>query len=121
RVGANPDDAPAIAAEIASHAELDLEGLWTHCAVADEPGNGFTDEQRRRFDAAVADVEAATGRPALLHAANSAATIAHPACRFDLVRCGIVVYGVSPGPALDGMLDLRPAMTLKARVSHVKV
>ena len=121
RVGAQPEEIVALAAEISSHGALELEGLWTHCAVADEPGNSFTDEQRRRFEAVIRELTAVVPRPPVLHAANSAAAIAAPGCRFDLVRTGIAIYGVSPGPELDGVLPLRPAMSLKARVSHVKV
>jgi len=58
--------------------------------------------------------------PDLVHAANSAALIAHPASRYNFVRCGIAVYGIDPDPAVAGRVDLRPAMSLKARVSYVK-
>jgi alanine racemase len=54
------------------------------------------------------------------HAANSAAAIAHPASRYDLVRCGIAVYGIPPAPDLATMADLRPALTLHSEVSFVK-
>jgi alanine racemase len=56
-----------------------------------------------------------------VHAANSAATIEHPSLRHDLVRCGIALYGLDPSPALVGRAQLRPAMRLVSRVSHVKV
>jgi alanine racemase len=56
----------------------------------------------------------------LRHAANSAGAIAHPAARYDLVRCGIAVYGIAPSPSLAGQVLLRPAMSLSARVTQVK-
>ena len=62
-------------------------------------------------------------RPALLHAANSAGAIAHPAARLDLVRCGIALYGQAPSPELASAATvpaLRPALSFKARVSYVK-
>jgi alanine racemase len=62
-------------------------------------------------------------RPPLVHAANSAGALAHPASRFDLVRCGIALYGVSPSAALAGVDPvpaLQPALSLRARVSFVK-
>jgi alanine racemase len=68
----------------------------------------------------VREFEAAAIRPPVVHAANSAAAIAHPASRYDLVRCGIAIYGLDPSPALDGLADLRPAMTLRSTVSFVK-
>ncbi len=121
RVGAQPSEAVAVAKALAARPELRLESIWTHCAVADDPGDGFTAEQLQRFDQAVADLHAAGMPPARLHAANSAAALAHPASRLDLVRCGIAVYGIDPSPALAGTVDLRPALRMVSEVSHVKV
>ncbi|MGH9185812.1 MAG: alanine racemase [Acidimicrobiales bacterium] len=120
RVGADPADALRLARMIAGHPELSLEGLWTHCALTDEPDNPFTAEQLKRFRLVVDELAAAGLRPPLLHAANSAGAIAHPATRLDMVRCGIAVYGIPPSPGLDGAVDLRPAMSVKAQVSLVK-
>jgi alanine racemase len=121
RIGADPADAVARAAEVAAHPGLVLEGVWTHCAVADEPGNAFTDAQRCRFEAVLVALEAAGLRPPLVHAANSAAALDHPALRHDLVRCGITAYGLDPSVALHGRLPLRPALSLAAAVTHVRV
>ncbi len=121
RVGAQPAEAVAVAKAVAARRELRLESVWTHCAVADDPDDGFTAEQLRRFEVALATLHRA-GVPAVRrHAANSAATLAHPASRLDLVRCGIAVYGIDPSPALGGMADLRPALRFLSEVSHVKV
>ena len=99
---------------------LSLDGLWTHCAVADEPDDPFTALQLERFDAAVAAVEDAGIRVPMRHAANSAAAIAHPASRYDLVRCGIAVYGIAPAPSLVDRLALEPAVRLATEVAFVK-
>ena len=120
RVGADPAEILGLAARIAKRPEVEFEALWTHCAVADEPGHGFTEVQLDRFDAAVQELEAAGLRPPMLHAANSAAAIDHPRARHDLVRCGIALYGIAPSPALADRLDLRPAMQLGAEVAMVK-
>jgi len=120
RVGASPDLIVDLAERITKRPELELEALWTHCAVADEPDNDFTDRQLDLFDEAVAELDALGLRPPLLHAANSAAAIDHPRSRHDLVRCGIAVYGVAPAPALADRLDLRPAMRLSAEVAMLK-
>ena len=120
RVGANPEQAVDLAERITKRPELELEAVWTHCAVADEPGNAFTDRQLDVFEAVVADLEDAGLRPPMLHAANSAAAIDHPRARFDLVRCGIAVYGIAPSPALQDRLDLRPALRLSAEVAMRK-
>lgn len=121
RVGADPGLAVGLARAVADDRGLRLEGLWTHLAVADEPDqDAFTAEQLARFEG-VRDALAAAGiRPGLLHAANSAAALAHPAARYDLVRCGISVYGCAPGPALAGAAALRPVISLKSKVSLVR-
>ncbi|HUQ63272.1 MAG TPA: alanine racemase [Acidimicrobiales bacterium] len=119
RVGADPEEAVHLAMAVADAPELDLEGLWTHFAVADDPDDPFTGLQTARFLSVVSELRGHNIHPRYLHASNSAATIAHPSARHDLVRCGIAVYGVAPSLALD-ISDLRPAMTLRARVSLVK-
>lgn len=120
RVGTPPDQAVELARQVHKRPELHLEAVWTHCAVADEPGDPFTDAQLDRFGEVVAQLDAEGLRPELVHAANSAATIAHPRSRLDLVRVGIAVYGIPPAPALAGRADLRPALRLSAEVSLVK-
>lgn len=120
RVGAEIGDIPTLAKDIARRPELELAALWTHCAVADEPDNPFTEVQLDRFDEVAAELEAAGLVPRLRHAANTAAAIDRPRSRYDLVRSGIGIYGISPAPALDGRVDLHPALSLRAEVSMVK-
>src|SRR5918994_42048 len=110
-----------LVAAVAERPELVLEGLWTHCAVADEPGNPFTATQLDRFDEVAGALEAAAARPPVVHAANSAAALDHPRARHDLVRCGITVYGLDPSAELAGRVPLQPAMSLVAEVSAVRV
>ena len=93
--------------------------MFTHLAVADEPDNEFTAIQLGRFDEVVSDIGGADG--VALHTANSAGALAHPAARRSFVRAGIAVYGISPGHGVDDLCrDLRPALSLHARVSFVK-
>lgn len=126
RVGATPDEAVRLAAQAAADDRLDLEGFWTHLAVADEIGNPFNGTQFDRYDAALARLEGLGVRPRVRHAANSGGTLWHPRGRYDMVRCGIALYGLSPAsPAPHGvggpvLPDLRPALSLKARVSFAK-
>ncbi|HET6949809.1 MAG TPA: alanine racemase [Acidimicrobiales bacterium] len=120
RVGAAPHDLPPLARSIIELAELHLEGVCTHLPVADEPDNPFTAAQLARFDAALAELRAGGVDTGIVHAANSAGTLVHPDARYDLVRCGIATYGIPPAPALDGLVDLRPALTLVSEVSFVK-
>jgi alanine racemase len=120
RVGAPPEAALGLADAVNRRPELRLSALWTHLAVADEPANPFTAEQLERFERVRTTLQRRGVLPELVHAANSAGLIAHPASRYNFVRCGIAVYGLDPAPALTGRVDLRPAMSLKARVSYVK-
>jgi alanine racemase len=121
RVGCAVADARGLAGSIATRDELRLEGVLTHLAVADEPDNPYTPQQLDRFDTVLDDLRRAGLAFDLVHAANSAALLAFSdRARFDLVRCGIAVYGVPPAPGLAGRVALRPAMAVKARVSHVK-
>ncbi len=121
RVGAELADVMMLARMIAARPELRLEAVWTHCAVADEPDNPFTDQQLDRLDAVLDELDRAGVVPPMRHAANTAAAIEHPRSRYDLVRAGIGIYGISPAPALDGRLDLRPALALRAEVSMSKL
>jgi len=120
RVGVTPEDAVALAEQVAAHPALELRSVWTHCAVADEPDDPFTATQLDRLETTVAAIEGAGIEVPMRHAANSAAAIAHPRARYDLVRCGIALYGIPPAPEMAGMADLRQAVRLATEVSHVK-
>ena len=120
RVGIGPGSALELAQMVADHPGLHLEGVWTHCALADEPDDAFTTVQLERYDGVLADLAAAGIEVPVRHAANSAATITHPSARYDLVRCGIAIYGIPPAPVLDGLVPLRPAVRLATEVSFVK-
>jgi alanine racemase len=121
RVGCAVADACGLAESIATRDELRLEGVLTHLAVADEPDDPYTPQQLDRFETVLDDLRRAGVAFDLVHAANSAAVLAFAErARFDLVRCGIAVYGVPPAPGLAGRVPLRPAMAVKARVTHVK-
>ncbi len=122
RVGARPADAPTLAAAVVAEAPvLRLDGVFTHLAVADEPDDRYTGEQLDRFDELLAALRRAGVDPGLIHAANSAGAIAHPRSRYAMVRTGIAIYGIAPGPRLaEAIAGLRPAMRLVARVGWVK-
>jgi len=121
RVGCAPGDALGLARRIVATPGLVLDGVFTHLAVADEPDDPFTAEQLARFDTVLAGLQAEGIGPRLTHAANSAGGLAHPATRRSLVRAGIAVYGIPPGPGVAHLChDLRPALSFSARVGHVK-
>jgi alanine racemase len=129
RVGAAPEDLRAIAATVAAEPLLELEGVWTHLPVADGDAadHVYTEGQLDLFDRLVAELVAAGIEAPLLHAANTAGAIAFPRARYDMVRCGLGLYGYLPGPPVQDAFEaqapgerLRPAMALKARVVAVR-
>jgi alanine racemase len=115
----DPDEATRVAEAVAAAPALRLAGAMTHFATADEEDRSFLHEQLERFEPWARAL--AERHPGLLvHAANSAATLAAPAARFDLVRCGIAIYGMDPfhrDPAAHG---LTPALELCSYVAEVK-
>ncbi|HWS45077.1 MAG TPA: alanine racemase [Acidimicrobiia bacterium] len=120
RVGCAPADAVELAMHVVERSELRLAGVCTHLAVADEPEHAFTAEQLRRFGEVVAALRRRGIDPGTVHAANTAGAISAPDARFDMVRAGIGIYGIAPSPALAGAVTLVPALSVKARVSHVQ-
>ncbi len=121
RSGARPDDAVALADAIAAYPQLELQGVFTHLAMADEPEAPANDRQLELFDRTLAALRDAGHSPSMVHALNSAGALTRPGARHNLVRVGIAMYGVEPGPRLSAACGpLRPALTLRARVSHMQ-
>jgi alanine racemase len=120
RVGCDPEAALDLAGYIAERPELALAGVCTHFAVADEPDNEYTEEQRQRFERALAALRAHGIDPGVVHACNTAAAITCPSARYDFVRIGIGLYGIPPAPVLADAVELAPVMSVKARISHVQ-
>lgn len=112
----------AAAAAAEESGAIEVTGVWSHFACSDEPDHPANDEQERVFREACAVVEAVGIDPEVRHLANSAAALLRPSSRFDLVRCGIASYGLSPAPDVvtADQLGLVPAMTARARLAVVK-
>jgi len=120
RLGFRAEEAAAAARAVAAMKRLVVEGAYTHFACADEDGHEATGRQLARLRRAIAAMRAAGVRPPLVHAANSSALITTPAAHFNMVRPGLALYGVRPCPAA-AKIRLKPAMTLKTEVAHLKV
>jgi alanine racemase len=109
----------ALARACAEDRHLDLAGIWTHFATADERDSDFFDQQLERFTAVVAAVKAEfPGVTA--HAANSAAVFRDPRAHFDMARCGVAVYGLDPFQGDPAERGLEPALSLRSYVADVK-
>jgi len=112
-------DLVTAAAKAQAGGAVEVVGIWSHFAYADQPGHPMISRQISAFRAAL-DVAARAGvEPELRHLANSAATLTLPEAHFDLVRPGIAIYGLSPVPP-RGDFGLKPAMTLRSRLASVK-
>lgn len=106
-----------------SRAEVEVVGLFSHFARADEPGELQNSLQLKRFIEMSDDLNEIGIEPAIHHLSNSAASLIDASSHFDMVRTGIAMYGLTPdlehlGTSKD--LGLKPAMTLRAKIHLVK-
>ncbi len=123
RQGCLPGDLPRLVELAMAEPGLDVEGLWSHLAVADEPAkSATTDRQLEAFTEALAVAGEAGLAPRWRHLANSAGATMRDDARFDLVRAGIELYGLAPAPAHASAVQgwLRPALALRAAVTAVR-
>lgn len=120
RIGVRAEEAGDFAQWIKGLPGLAVDGVFTHFATADVPGDWDFERQLTSFRRALDDVRAGGLRPGIVHAANSAATVLHPEAHFDMVRCGIAIYGLDASHETRGRVSLRPAMSVHARISFVK-
>jgi len=119
RVGATLAAAKDLVATIVADKLLDLEGVWTHFAVAEEDVV-FTRRQLETFNGFMEMLRKVGVEVPVRHAANTAATLLYPEARLDMVRVGIGIYGQRPVPGMVPDLDLRPAMRVVSHVSMVR-
>ncbi len=116
-----PQAAVAEVGRIQTLQELVLEGVFTHFASADSAAKEFARLQFRRFDRFLKFMEQSGLKVNLRHAANSGAIIDMPETHLDMVRAGISVYGLYPSDEVDRRrVELKPAMTLKSTIVHLK-
>ncbi len=121
RLGTPAASALTLLSRIQQEKTLRTEGLYTHFARSDEPEQETTARQLDQMEALIGQVTAAGLRPEILHAANSAGALFHPrACRFDMVRAGIALYGLSPAPTAPLSEGFRPVLSWKARLIAIR-
>jgi len=114
------EKATRIAEAAAAAPSVKLVGLMTHFATADELQDAFFEEQLERFTSWVTPLKQAHPE-VLVHAANSAATLRDPRAHFDMVRCGIAIYGMDPFGEDPAERELEPAMEVASHVAAVKL
>ncbi|MBI3289727.1 MAG: alanine racemase [Elusimicrobia bacterium] len=111
RIGVRPEAALELVRQLTSLKAIRVQGLYTHMAKGEDDA-AFTAAQLKAFRRVVDALSREGLRPALVHAANSAAALRHPGARFDLVRPGLAAYGLYEG--------FSPVMTLKTKLVYIK-
>jgi alanine racemase len=124
RLGFRHDNLRRTLPELLASANLRLEGVFTHFATADMPGHALFNDQRVRFEEALTTIRALEppeGGPHdyIVHACNSAALLRDSRVWYDVVRPGLLLYGIVP-PPLASTIPLKPVMSLTSRVVAVK-
>ncbi|MBW4669302.1 MAG: alanine racemase [Cyanomargarita calcarea GSE-NOS-MK-12-04C] len=99
---------------------LKIASIYSHLATADSPDPTVMQQQHQRFKSAIARIKEMGIEPPCLHLANSAGTLADKALHYDMVRPGLAIYGLSPAPHLQNVIDLKPVLQVRARVTQVK-
>ncbi len=123
RIGYCPEDPHAVAEvqKIAALPNFRIQGLFSHFATADAADKQYANLQEQRFRAFFKKLQAADVDVPLRTLANSAAIMELPTAYYDQVRPGIILYGCYPSNEVDrGQLELRPAMSVKANIVHLK-
>jgi alanine racemase len=112
----------AAAADAEQTGAVQVTGIWSHFASSDDPGDPANDAQEKAFVRALQVLDSVGIEPEVRHLSNSAGALLRPWSSYDLVRCGIASYGLSPAPEVvtSAELGLVPAMTARARLAMVK-
>lgn len=120
RIGVNPDKAVALAAQISKLPNVELEGMFSHFADADSLDRTFTNQQIEIFKDTASQIRRAGIDIKILHLGESASVLDIPAAHFDMVRSGIINYGLYPSDDVRKTIELRPAMKLVAHIVYLK-
>ena len=116
RVGVRPSEANAFITKISSLPGLRLEGVFTHFAMAEDPQDNFTQDQFKKFSQVISKVN----HIPIKHSANSAGVLFHPETHLDMVRVGLMMYGLYPQGNSRRLINLKPALAFKSRVTYLK-
>jgi alanine racemase len=120
RIGIRPEDAGDFAEAVAALPGIRIEGVFSHFATSDSNDKSYTYEQYNQFMEALQHIEGKGIKIPIRHIANSAAILDLPEMHLDMVRPGIILYGLWPSDEVDHSIELRPAMKFKAQVCFTK-
>ncbi len=123
RLGADWQEGPRLVAALRGMEAIELAGIYSHLACADAPpeeDDGLSDLQQRRFESVLSSLNEQGLAAGCRHLANSAGTLRGHQQHYDLVRVGLALYGQPPAPHLAGVVSLRPALQIHARVTLLR-
>ena len=120
RIGIRPERAGGFAKDLNSLPGIEIEGMFSHFALADVKDKSFAYKQLEAFKLAIAKIEAEGITIEIKHIANSAAILELPEAHFDMVRAGIILYGLWPSDEVEHTIELKPAMKLMAKIVYLK-
>ncbi len=120
RLGTQPEGALPLLRQLSELDGVEVEGIFTHLASADSADEGFAREQLARWETVLRAAAAEGLRPPLAHVANSAALLRFPEARYDLVRPGAAIYGLSPSLETPLPSSFQPALSFKTEIAQVK-
>ncbi|MBO6305258.1 MAG: alanine racemase [Selenomonadaceae bacterium] len=120
RIGANAKDAPQLAKNIAELENIELEGIYSHFAAADEKDKSFVKIQLEVFTKVIENCENLGVKFKLRHIAESAAILEIPEAHLDMARAGIIEYGLFPSAEVSHSAPLKEAFTLQAKIVFLK-
>lgn len=120
RIGVRSDEAVSFVEEISRISNLRIDGIMTHFSDADLSDKSFAKEQVERFNYIIDELSGRGLNIPLRHMANSAAIVSYESALMDMVRPGIMLYGYFPSKRMERILDLKPVLTLKSKVTHLK-
>lgn len=120
RCGLDPKAASELLKRTPSCTMLTLAGIFTHFATADEEDLSYAHQQQRQLEAFLDAHQLKSCKDLLIHACNSAATIKMPQAHYNMVRCGISMYGYYSRPMTNPPIELKPVLKLQAPITHIK-
>ncbi|HEU5397381.1 MAG TPA: alanine racemase [Verrucomicrobiae bacterium] len=120
RYGVRWDEAPALAEKIVAEKSLQLEGVMTHFAQSDETDKTFANLQFARFGEVLRELERRKIHVALRHTCNSGGFLDLPHAHLEMVRVGILLYGVFPSQVCRRIDGIEPVMSVKAKIAGIQ-
>ncbi len=120
RIGVSPENALAFVRRVQDMKNIQIEGIFTHFAIADEQDKSYTEEQFRKFMFLLESINQAGIKIPLKHAANTAALLDLPHMSLDMVRLGVLPFGLYPSAEVKKSIEVKTALKFKSRIVHLK-